>query len=194
MLQGAWGGIGTARALSLGDGREWKGGGGVCCRDTAPAPSLEAEPGRGVPVLPAVAAAGTVLWGGSPAQDGPAGWWLGHTPPHTPTHPGGPGWESACGDCGGSWCCWGGCPMEGEQWGGRAVGREGCPGDGGMRGLIPGDGGRDAPRAGRRERCLGRGGGGARGAAAAARCFGAPCWSALRTAVGGGGAGLPAVP
>lgn len=28
MLQGAWGGIGTARALSLGDGREWKGGGG----------------------------------------------------------------------------------------------------------------------------------------------------------------------
>lgn len=32
----------------------------------------------------------------------------------------------------------------------------------------------------------GAGGGGARGAAAAARCFGAPCWSALRTAAGGG--------
>lgn len=83
--------------------------------------------------------------------------------------------------------------LGGVSNGGRAVGREGCPGDGGMRGLIPGDGGRDAPRAGRRERCPGRGGGRAwsRG-----RC--AVLWRPLLVGAahrgGGGGAGLPAVP
>lgn len=98
--------------------------------------------GQWVPVVRAVTATGAVLGvSRSLAQDGPAGWCPGVTlgaPARGGS--GAPGWESACGDCGGDDA--GDCREEG---GGRA----------GRRGVLPAGSG----RGGMGQRKGGRGGG-----------------------------------